>query len=79
MRRKMQHGVDVVIGEDSRHQRIVANVADNQFARSDGLPEAFDQIVEYDHALAGFSQLPDRMTAYVAGTAGNQNPTVTQS
>ena len=63
----------VVLRKQPGHQRTVADIADDEFARGHRLPESPAQIVEDDDPFRGLAQLTNDMTADVPGTAGDQN------
>ena len=71
MRGEVHDGVDLMLREEPRDQRIVADIADDQFARGDGLAKSLAQIVEDDDPLARLAELPNDMTADVSGAAGD--------
>ncbi len=71
MRREVHDGVDLMLRQESRNQRVVADITDHQLARGYGLPKTLAQIVEDDDPLARLAELPHDMTADVAGAAGD--------
>ena len=70
----MDDGVDLVLGDDAADERLVADVAGDELRlRRDRPAEAGREIVEDDDLLAGIDQLPDHVTADVAGAAGDEH------
>jgi hypothetical protein len=67
----MHHRIDLMLHEQARDQRVISGVADDQLTCRDGLPKAFNEVIEDNNAFAGFAQLSDDMTPNVAGTAGD--------
>jgi hypothetical protein len=68
----VHHRVDLMVRQESRDQRVVAGIANNQLPRRDGSPKPFAQVIEDDNPLAGLAQLSHDMTADVSGAAGDQ-------
>ncbi len=73
MCRKVHDRVDLVLGDEPRHQGEIADVSDDEFPGGDRLPKAFDEVVEDDDLFGRFAQLPDHVATDVAGAAGDQN------
>ena len=70
----MDDGVDAMVANDARDQRLVAGFADDQrHALGDGPVVARRQIVEHNHALAGIGELMDHVAADIAGAACDQD------
>ena len=73
VRGEVHDRIDLVLRQQPRHQRMIADIADDEFAGGDRLPEALAEIVEDDDLLAGLAQLPHHVAADVAGAAGDQD------
>ena len=43
VRGKVHDGIDLMLRQEPRHQRMIADIADDQLAGGDGLPEALGQ------------------------------------
>ena len=71
MRGEVHDCVDLMLREEPRYQRMIADITDDQLPREDGLPETFGQVIENDDSLAGLAELPHHMTANVSGAAGD--------
>src|SRR6202040_1683463 len=70
----MDDGVDAMLADQPRHQRLIAGLADDQRPPLGDRPvEARRQIVEHDHALAGIGELVDHVAADIAGAARDQD------
>jgi hypothetical protein len=67
----MHHGVDLMLPEYPHHRVPIADLPDHQRGVEHGLAEAARQIIEDHHPLAARAQLQRRMTADVAGAAGD--------
>ncbi len=70
----MDDGVDPVLRDRLRDQRLIADIADDKWhARRHRPVEAGREIVEHDHTLAGVEQRVDHVAADIAGAAGDQD------
>ena len=69
--RKVHDRVHPVIHQQPRHQCLVPDIADDEFARGHRLPETTAEVIEDDHLFGGLAQLPHHVAADVAGTAGD--------
>jgi hypothetical protein len=67
----MQHRLHLVFLEGSRHYFPVSDAADDQRRVEHGLAESGVEIVQHQDLLAPSTQLQDRVTADVAGAAGD--------
>ena len=77
---EVDDGVDAVVADDARHQRLVAGFADDQrHAGGDGPVEAGGEVVEHDDSLAGVDQLMNHVAADIATAARDQDCHVGQS
>ena len=67
--------LDTMLTDQAGDQRLITSVADDKRGLLGyGPAKAGRQIVENDNALAGIDKLQNHVTADVAGTAGNQEP-----
>ena len=71
---EMDDGVDPMLRDQRRDQRLVAGLADDKRHVLRHRPvEAGRQIVEHHHALAGIDERVDHVAADIAGAAGDQD------
>src|ERR1700722_16864267 len=73
MRREMHDRIDLVLRQELRHQRLVAYLAHHQLAGGHRLAKALAEIVGPAHAPPRLAQLPNDMTADIAGSAGDED------
>ncbi len=67
----MHHGVDPVLRQQPRHQREIADIADDELPGGHRLPEPPAEVIEDNDLFGRFAQLTDDVAADVAGTAGD--------
>ena len=73
-RRKVDDGVDPVVTDEPRHQRLIAGLADDQrHAFGNRRAMSRREIVEDDHPLAGIDEVAHHLAADIAGAAGDQD------
>ena len=68
------NGLDAVIAQKPRHQRLIAGLADNEgCAFGDGPAVPGREIVEHDDAFAGIDHIVHHLAADITGSSGDQD------